>query len=67
MSWLMTGRLKMSQAASCPHCDSAQIESVTPRLYEKKSTWYLCRACGRIWSIPNPPTMPDSASHSRAS
>ena len=55
-SWLMGGALKLAKAASCPQCDSAQIESVTPRLYERQSTWYRCRECGRIWSIPNTPT-----------
>jgi len=67
MSWLIVGALKMAKPASCPQCDSAQIESVTPRLYEQQSTWYRCRECGRIWSIPNPPTIPDSANDSRPS
>jgi DNA-directed RNA polymerase subunit RPC12/RpoP len=58
MSWLVGGALKMSRAAPCPHCDSAHVDSVTPRLYEQQSTWYRCHECGRIWSIPKPPTIP---------
>ena len=66
MSWLIDVALTISKAAACPHCDSAHMESVTPRLYEQQSTWYRCSECGRIRSIPNPPTMPDSANKSRA-
>jgi DNA-directed RNA polymerase subunit RPC12/RpoP len=55
----MGGALKLSKAASCPHCDSAHIESVTPRVYEPQSTWYRCRECWRIWSVPKPPTIPE--------
>ena len=61
LSWLMGAALKLSKPATCPHCDSAHIESVTPRVYEPQSTWYRCRECGRIWSVPKPPTMSDSA------
>jgi DNA-directed RNA polymerase subunit RPC12/RpoP len=66
-SWLIGGVLKLSTPVACPHCDTAHIESVTPRIYEPQSTWYRCRECGRIWSIPKPPTKPDSADHSRVS
>jgi hypothetical protein len=59
LSWLMGGALKLSKAASCPHCDSAHIESVTPRVYQPQSTWYRCRECWRIWSVPKPPTIPE--------
>jgi predicted RNA-binding Zn-ribbon protein involved in translation (DUF1610 family) len=51
----------LSTLASCPHCDSAHIESATPRPYEQQSTWYRCHECGRIWSIPNPPIMPNNS------
>jgi DNA-directed RNA polymerase subunit RPC12/RpoP len=66
-SWLIGGALKVSKPASCPRCDTAHIESVTPRIYEPQSTWYRCSECGRIWSIPKPPTMPDTANNSRVS
>jgi hypothetical protein len=69
LSLLIGAALKLSKPATCPHCDSAHNESVTvtPRVYEPQSTWYRCRECGRIWSVPKPPTSPDSANNSRAS
>jgi hypothetical protein len=58
-SWLISGVLKLSKPASCPLCRTAHIESVTPRIYEPQSTWYRCRECGRIWSVPKSPTVPE--------
>jgi hypothetical protein len=57
MSWLIGGAHRHLPRAACPQCDSAQSESVTPRVYEPESTWYRCRACGRIRSIPKSPTI----------
>src|SRR5260370_1436071 len=45
--------------ASCPQCGSPDADPVAPRPYQPQSTRYHCRACGRIWSVPKPPTIPD--------
>jgi hypothetical protein len=48
---------EMLKPPACPQCDSPDVEAVTPRPYQPQSTWYHCRACERIWSIPQPPTI----------
>ena len=42
----------------CPHCDSRRTEQMKDRAYEQQSatTWYQCLDCGRMWSVPKPPT-----------
>jgi transposase-like protein len=41
---------------TCPHCDSANIERMPDRPYESQSpvTWFQCRDCKRLWSVPKP-------------
>jgi hypothetical protein len=41
----------------CPHCDSKKIDAMAARSYEAISamTWYQCRECQRMWSLPKPP------------
>jgi hypothetical protein len=43
-------------AVLCPHCDSPDVEAMTPRSYEEQTTltWYQCLHCDRMWSLPKP-------------
>src|ERR1700686_336148 len=50
----------MSKPPPCPRCDSSDVDAVTPRLYEPQGTWYRCRACRHLWSVPKPSTFPDA-------
>ena len=50
----------MAVQTFCPHCDSKQIEQLPDRSYESTSsvTWFQCRACRRMWSLPKIPHTP---------
>jgi len=45
---------------TCPHCDSARIEQMLDRTYESQATntWYQCKNCRRMWSLPKLPAPP---------
>jgi hypothetical protein len=38
----------------CPHCDGVDVHPMRLRHHEAESqvTWYECRDCKRMWSIP---------------
>ena len=57
----------MTVPTYCPHCDSTTIEAMAARPFEAISamTWYHCRACQRLWSLPKPPP-PRAAEKERA-
>jgi len=40
----------------CPHCASHRVEAMRDQVYEAASsvTWYQCRDCRRMWSLPKP-------------
>jgi transposase-like protein len=52
----------------CPHCDSENVERLPDRPYETQSamTWFKCRDCGRLWSVPKVMPPPASADGSPA-
>ena len=44
----------------CPYCDKHSIEPMPPSSFEAQSinTWYQCRDCKRVWSVPKVPLSP---------